>query len=115
MVWSKSLVDAFYNAKEALQQISSLYPFDPCLRTFIMVDSSKDATGAVCYQKRDGGTARIVGFFSRKRRCAERKIPLSSCYLELAGLVAVTAFWRCFILDAKTPVTVLTDSASVAK
>ena len=114
--WTPELVNSYHSACTALKKITHLHPFRSELSTFVIVDSSKEATGAICYQKAfDEGPPKIVGFFSRKRRGAERKIPLASCYLELAGLVAAATFWRRFILAAAAPVTFLTDSESVAK
>ena len=93
-----------------------LHLFRPELRTFVIADSSKDAAGAICSQKdAEKEPPKVVDFFSWKWRNTDHKIPLASCYLELAGLVAAADLWRRSNLDAYEPITFLRVSDSVAK
>ena len=103
----------FEKSKKALKELVALTPYDPLKPAFVLVDSSFIGTGAILYQKDESGNNVIVEFYSRKRPDSERKNN-SSCVLETAGMVGCLNFRRRYLQDSQFPVTVYTDSASLA-
>ena len=114
VVWTESLIAAFYNVKLALKELSELHPFDPDKETILVVDTCKSATGGFLYQKDEVGP-KLVQFFSRARRDKERKIPLSSCHMELLGLKSMIIALLYLLRQCTKPITVVTDSRSLVK
>ena len=112
--WSPKLIAAFQKVKLALDELSQLHPFDPKLDTILVVDTSKVATGGFLYQKGKNGP-QLVQFFSRVRRDKERKVPLSSCHMELLGLKSMIIALLYLLRQCKRPITVISDSRSLVK
>ena len=112
--WTPDLIAAFERVKKALDELSRLHPFDPDLDTILVVDTSKLATGGFLYQKGPQGP-RLVQFFSRVRRDKERKMPLSSCHMELLGLKSMVIALLYLLRQCTKPITVISDSRSLVK
>ena len=112
--WNTELMQKFDLLKQALTELSETYPFELDLETVITVDTSKIATGGLIYQIKDG-KPRIVAFFSRTRKDLERKFQFSSCNFEAIGACAIMKSHEPWLLQAKKPITLLTDSLSLVK
>ena len=113
-LWTEPLILAFKRVQAALKELYDLHPFDPNLQTILIVDTSKIATGGFMYQTGPQGP-QLITFFSRSRKDTERKIPLSSCYMELTGIKAMTVALLPMLQQCTKPVIVVTDSRSVVK
>ena len=111
--WTEDLRTAFKKAKEAISRCVVLTAPSPDLPHFLVVDTSKIATGAVLFAKK-GEEKLVLGIFSRKRTDAENKTATPSCVAELAGIGAALKYFSPFIADLTSPLTVLTDSKSAA-
>ena len=112
--WDADLIQKFELMKKALTELSETYPFDLDLETVITVDTSKIATGGLIYQIKNG-KPRIVAFFSRTRKDLERKFQFSSCNFEAIGACAIMKSHEPWLLQARKPITLLTDSLSLVK
>ena len=112
--WTTELIAAFNKVKLALNELSELHPFDPSLDTILVVDTSKTATGGFMYQI-NNQNPQLVQFFSRARRDKERKVPLSSCHMELLGLKSMIIALLYLLRQCKKTITVITDSRSLVK
>ena len=113
-LWTDELIAAFNKIRAALKELYDLHPFDPNLQTILIVDTSKIATGGFMYQTGPQGP-RLITFFSRSRKEAERKIPLSSCYMELTGMKSMVISLLPMLQQCTKPIIVVTDSRSVVK
>ena len=115
LIITPQLKEDFQRVKLALKELTALHPFFPSRETIMVVDTSLHQTGGFMYQINEAGRPVIVGFFSRTRKDHERKIPLSSCHIEILGAKAfVTAYMNWLILCEKT-ITLFTDSSSFVK
>ena len=114
LVWTESSKYNFERAKMALDELSDLHPFEPELKTVLVVDTSKVATGGFIYQLAEDGP-RLIQFFNRARRDKERKRPLSSCHMELLGLKSMVVAMLYLLRQCKQVITVVTDSRAVVK
>ena len=112
--WSESSKYDFEKAKMALDELADLHPFDPKLKTVLVVDTSKVATGGFIYQVAGNGP-RLIQFFNRARRDKERKRPLSSCHMELLGLKSMIIAMLYLLRQCTEAVTVVTDSRALVK
>ena len=115
MVWDDQLKDSFAKLKEALGELTQVYPLESDLQTVIVVDTSALATGGIVYQIDKDGNPRICAFFSRSRKDKERKFKLSSCHMELYGLVVLLEAFRPWLMQMQQVITVITDSHSLVK
>ena len=113
VVWDDTNKEAFNKTKAAMTKTVVLSAPCPGLPHFLVVDTSKIATGAVFFAK-DGDEKKVIGIFSRKRTDAENKKITPSCVAELAGIGAAIAYFMYYIAELKHPLTVLTDSKSAA-
>ena len=113
-LWTPELIASFNKIRAALKELYDLHPFDPTLQTILIVDTSKIATGGFMYQTGPQGP-RLITFFSRSRKEAERKIPLSSCYMELTGMKSMVLSLLPMLQQCDKPIIVVTDSRSVVK
>ena len=113
-LWTNELILAFKKIQAALKELYDLHPFDPTLQTILIVDTSKIATGGFMYQSGPQGP-RLITFFSRSRKEAERKIPLSSCYMELTGMKSMVIALLPMLQQCTKSIIVVTDSRSVVK
>ena len=107
-----ALEKEFTRAKAALKELTELRPYDENKPAYVLVDSCDRGIGAILYQKHEGKN-NVVEFFSRKRPDRERKTKFGSCILELSGMIGALHYWRRYLEDAQTPVTVFTDSKSL--
>ena len=114
VIWTENLKLEFGKVIQALSELSELHPFNPKLQTVLVVDTSKVATGGFMYQVSENGP-KLIMFFSRTRRDKERKIPISSCHMEMLGLKAMVYAFMEMLRQCELPVTVVTDSRSVVK
>lgn len=114
VVWTEELKREFQRVKLALDELSELHPFESELETVVVVDTSKTATGGFVYQIGQEGP-QLVAFYRRTRRDKERKIPISSCHMEMLGLKCLIWALLPMLKQAKLPITVVTDSRSVVK
>ena len=106
---------AFERVKKALGELTRTHPFHPDLETVMVVDTSIHQTGGFMYQIGQEGHPRMVAFFSRSRRDEERKVPLSSCHMEIIGAKCMCiAFYPMLSRCTKT-ITLITDSAAFVK
>lgn len=112
--WTPELIKSFENVMKALGELSKTYPFESDLETVIIVDTSKIATGGLIYQIKEA-KPRIVSFFSRSRKDAERKFQFSSCNFEAIGACAILKSHEPWLLDSSKQITLLTDSMSLVK
>ena len=112
--WTETSKFDFEKAKMALNELADLHPFDPELKTVLVVDTSKVATGGFIYQLAEDGP-RLIQFFNRARRDKERKRPLSSCHMELLGLKSMVIAMLYLLRQCKQVITVVTDSRAVVK
>ena len=108
------MIADFNKVMKALGELSETYPFECDLETVVVVDTSKLATGGLIYQIKDG-KPRIVSFFSRTRKDMERKFQFSSCNFEAIGACAILKSHEPWLLQARKPITLLTDSLSLVK
>ena len=113
-LWTDELIAAFNKIRAALKELYDLHPFDPDMQTMLIVDTSKIATGGFMYQTGIHGP-KLITFFSRSRKEAERKIPLSSCYMELTGMKSMITALLPMLQQCTKPIIVVTDSRSVVK
>ena len=111
--WTPELKTSFEKAKEAITRSVVLSAPSTDLPHYLVVDTSKLATGAVLFAKK-GDEKLVLGIFSRKRTDVENKTATPSCVAELAGIGAALKYFSPFIADLKNPLTVLTDSKSAA-
>ena len=112
--WTENLKFEFEKVIKALSELSELHPFNPSLQTVLVVDTSKVATGGFMYQV-DVEGPKLIRFFSRTRRDKERKVPISSCHMEMLGLKAMVYAFMEMLRQCILPVTVVTDSRAVVK
>jgi hypothetical protein len=113
ITWTEESLKALELARQSMDKLVELTPFDASKRAFVVVDSSADGSGAILFQKdesTDPPTNRVCEFYSRKRPDAERKFKASSCMLETAGAVGALCYWRRYFLEVKEPVVLYTDS-----
>jgi hypothetical protein len=111
--WTAEAENALNLARNSMDKLVELTPFDSKKRAFIVVDSSADGCGAILFQKdesTDPPTNRVCEFYSRKRPDAERKFKASSCMLETAGAVGCLCYWRRYFIEAGEPIVLYTDS-----
>ena len=113
--WDEQLIEAFEKVKEAMKELTKTYPLESDLQTVIAVDTSAIATGGIVYQIDKDGKPRISAFFSRSRKDKERKYKISSCHMELYGLVVLLESFRPWLMQMLHPITVITDSHSLVK
>ena len=115
LVQTAELEEAFNRVKKALGELTRTHPFDPELQTVMVVDTSIHQTGGFMYQIGTNGAPRMVAFFSRTRKDEERKVPLSSCHMEIIGAKCMCiAFYPMLSRCTKT-ITLITDSAAFVK
>ena len=114
LIWTENLKKAFYRVHKAMDELTELHPFDPEIPSVIVVDTSKTATGGFLYQQTEKGP-KMITFFSRTRRDKERKIPISSCHMELLGLKAMVSGLMELLCQSKNTITIVTDSRGVVK
>ena len=115
LIQTAELEEAFNRVKKALGELTRTHPFDPELQTVMVVDTSIHQTGGFMYQIGTNGAPRMVAFFSRTRKDEERKIPLSSCHMEIIGAKCMCiAFYPMLSRCTKT-ITMITDSAAFVK
>ena len=114
LVWTKEMKDSYYRIQKAMDELTVLHPFDPELPSVIVVDTSKVATGGFLYQQSDKGP-KLITFFSRTRRDKERKIPISSCHMELLGLKSMVSGLMELLCQSRSTITIVTDSRGVVK
>jgi hypothetical protein len=113
ITWTEESLKALELARQSMDKLVELTPFDASKRAFVVVDSSADGSGAILFQKDESTeppTNRVCEFYSRKRPDAERKFKASSCMLETAGAVGALCYWRRYFLEVKEPVVLYTDS-----
>ncbi|CBY08351.1 unnamed protein product [Oikopleura dioica] len=111
--WTEEADKALSLAKNSMDKLVELTPFDAKKRAYIVVDSSADGCGAILFQKDDSTDPpvnRVCEFYSRKRPDAERKFKASSCMLETSGAVGCLCYWRRYFIEAGEPVVLYTDS-----
>ena len=111
--WTDELKQHFQKAKEAISRCVTLAAPPKNLPHFLVVDTSKIATGAVMFAKQ-GDEKLVLGIFSRKRTDIENKTATPSCVAELAGIGAALKHFSPYIADLESPLTILTDSKSAA-
>ena len=63
----------------------------------------------------DGDKKRLIRLFSRKRSDYGNKIAMSSCLLEISGLVAAAKYFKIELQIAAVTTRIYTDSISVEK
>ena len=115
LVQTAELEEAFNRVKRALGELTRTHPFDPDLETIVVVDTSLHQTGGFIYQIGKDGIPRLIAFFSRARKDAERAVPLSSCHMEIIGAKCMCmAFYPMLSRCTKT-ITLITDSAAFVK
>ena len=100
--------------KRALNELVATHPFDPYLPTVVVVDTSVKQTGGFIYQM-DGKIPKFIGFYSRNRVDAERKIYIGSCHIEVLGFGGLLQAYFTMFQSAKLPITLITDSSSFVK
>ena len=115
VIWDEHLIESFQKVKEALKELTKTYPLESDLQTVIAVDTSAIATGGIVYQIGRDGKPQISAFFSRSRKDKERKFKISSCHMELYGLVVLLEAFRPWLMQMLHPITVITDSHSLVK
>ena len=113
--WDDKLIDSFELVKDALRELTKTHPLESDLQTIIAVDTSAIATGGMIYQINENGQPQICAFFSRSRKDKERKLQISSCHMELYGLVILLEAFRPWLMQMKNVITVITDSHSLVK
>ena len=111
--WNETNVNAFNKTKDAMNSLVVLSAPAPSLPHYLVVDTSKIATGAVFFAK-SADKKLVIGIFSRKRTDFENKKITPSCVAELAGIGAALSYFANLIADLEKPLTVLTDSKSAA-
>ncbi|CBY06723.1 unnamed protein product [Oikopleura dioica] len=115
--WSTESERALERAKESMNQLVELTPFEAKKQAYVVVDSSADGCGAILFQKDESTeppTNKVCEFYSRKRPDAERKFKASSCMLECAGAIGALCYWRRYFIEAREPVILFTDSRPFA-
>ena len=115
IVWDEKLIDSFEMVKSALRELTKTHPLEHDLQTVVAVDTSAIATGGMIYQIRKDGQPQISAFFSRSRKDKERKFQISSCHMELYGLVVMLEAFRPWLMQMSHVITVITDSHSLVK
>ena len=113
--WDNKLIDSFDLVKEALRELTKTHPLEWDLQTVVAVDTSAIATGGIIYQIGKNGQPQISAFFSRSRKDTERKFKISSCHMELYGLVCLLEAFRPWLMQMKNTISVITDSHSLVK
>ena len=111
--WTEDHRKKFQEAKNAISRCVVLAAPSTDLPHFLVVDTSKIATGAVLFAK-NGDEKLVLGIFSRKRTDIENKTATPSCVAELAGIGAALKYFSPSIADLQNPLTILTDSKSAA-
>ena len=76
--WNETNVNAFNKTKEAMESLVILSATAPDLPHYLVVDTSKIATGAVFFAK-SADKKLVIGIFSRKRTDCENKIYTQLC------------------------------------
>ncbi|CBY22343.1 unnamed protein product [Oikopleura dioica] len=115
IIWTEELRVAFNNMKNTVEKsLVELYPIVEGLETILVCDSSYLATGAFLCQIKDG-KRRLIRMYSRKRSDLANRISMSSCLLEISGLVGAVSHFKVDLQLAKTVTRVYTDSRSVEK
>ena len=115
IIWDDKLIDSFQLVKDALRELTKTHPLEWDLQTVVAVDTSAIATGGIIYQIKKDGQPQISAFFSRSRKDKERKFKISSCHMELYGLVVMLEAFRPWLMQMKNVITVITDSHSLVK
>ena len=115
LVQTEELEEAFNRVKRALGELTRTHPFDPELETVLVVDTSLHQTGGFMYQIGTNGIPRMVAFFSRTRKDAERAVPLSSCHMEIIGAKCMCIAFYPMLSSCKKTITMITDSAAFVK
>ena len=115
LIQTPELKEAFNRVKRALGELTRTHPFDPELQTVLVVDTSIHQTGGFIYQIGTNGAPRMVAFFSRTRKDAERAVPLSSCHMEIIGAKCMCIAFYPMLSRCKKTITLITDSAAFVK
>jgi len=108
-IWGPAQADAFAQLILAISSPPILAHYNPKAETFLEVDSSKIAMGAVLAQIDDNGVKRPICFASRATTPAEKN--LASAALECTGLAWAILHFKFYLygLDFK----VLSDSHAI--
>ncbi|CBY20225.1 unnamed protein product [Oikopleura dioica] len=113
--WTPQLIDDFELLKKTISNaLVDLYPVIPGLETILVVDSSYISTGGFLLQIKDN-KKRLIRLFSRKRSDYNNQISMSSCLLEICGLVAAAKYFKVEMQIAAVTTRIYTDSISVEK
>ena len=115
LVQTAELEEAFNRVKRALGELTRTHPFDPDLQTVVVVDTSLLQTGGFLYQIGRDGAPKMIAFFSRTRKDAERAVPLSSCHMEIIGAKCMCIAFYPMLSRCKKTITLITDSAAFVK
>lgn len=98
--WTSEHEACFEKMKELLLTKPILHIFNSEMETFLEVDASAYALGAVLYQRTRGTTEkRIIGYFSQK--LPENKRHLCSFDLELLAITTACRFFRFYLIGQK--------------
>jgi RNase H-like domain found in reverse transcriptase/Reverse transcriptase (RNA-dependent DNA polymerase) len=108
-IWSEIHENAFRAMLDSLASPQVLAHFDPAAETFVEVDTSKLAIGAVLSQLDENGFRRPVCFASRALSATEQK--LNAATLECLGLTWSILHFKYFLYAKKF--TVLSDSHAI--
>jgi hypothetical protein len=108
-VWEEVHRNAFKTLLEIISNPPILNHYNPQAETFLEVDASKIAFGAVLSQLDEHGVKRPISFASRGVTAAEAK--LASAALECTGLAWAILHFKYFLYGI--PFTVLSDSHAI--
>ena len=116
VVWTPDLIQNLGKVKTVCDGLLDLHPILPDQDLYMVVDSSIFATGMFLYQidPDNPKKKRFVKIFSRRRSNADNKFSISSCQMELNGIVVSMVASSLEISYCKKRVIIFTDSQPVA-
>lgn len=94
--WEDAAASAFAALKKAVTAAPVLQPYHPSLPTYLTIDASGTAIGAVLQQGPDEKSLRPVAFASRKLNAAEKNYPVHD--QEGLALVHALKVWRHYLM-----------------